>query len=199
MSIEDVIFEAIIYGSINRLNRTNPFSWIINRKILYSKLVIKQYGITKQELYKYNRKWFVKNYKSKIEKYNKIKNSNNIIKEEYVDEIITSEIYRKIMYSNTIIGEETKIGRLVYFPILPEKHYDYSLYYTNENNIVDTDIYKTLCDFLGYFIPDGINAMEFCYLLLGEENTEELLSIYLENKNDNKTSNYLYGKFRGQK
>lgn len=218
--IFDIIYEAVVYGCSYRLgfSRDNPYAWILKRKQLYTKeflmdvfktrYVCEQICKLYSKAYLYNKKHNAENARNfSINKQlikNNIFNKNTILEQSYIESLISKEIYKKYMCEEKIILPQKRILRkqnLIYNTILPENHYRYEQYY--KSNFIDynVDLYRELADLMGYFVPEGENAKEFCYLLLGENEAESFLKELTEPSKKAYSTNSisLYGKFKDLK
>lgn len=205
----EIISELYKYGYVKTIVRSDTYAWVKKRKKLYTTAVMK--NIFKNELFINN--FFRVNSASDIlgGRYSKINidlikegicDSNTIIKKDIIDslDMITKDIYKKFMYPKVIVSDIAfekirQTQELSYNLILPEHHYSYNLFHKDLFTNNEQLIYKEIAELLDYYVPEGEDYREFCYMLLGEEVSEDYVRILLSDS-DTQPS-FLYGKFGG--
>lgn len=206
-NILDIVYEAIVYGNsyYTQTNRKAINAWVNARKQLYTREFLTdvfKVRNTCDRICKYQKQhiYFLKN--GSITKVNNqlikdgLFDNNTILKKEYSESLISKTLYSKYMYGKEVVVPQKKLLKeqsLVYDTLLSENHYNYSYFYKDNRIEYTSDLYRELADLIGYFIPEGENAKEFCYLLLGENETEEHMKLLIDSSEN---SDSFYGKFR---
>lgn len=209
-SVSDVIKEIYKYGYVKSIVRSDKYAWVKKRKKLYateSMLEIFKIKLSScNKLFKHINHEYVlgmnygKNNSILIE--DGIYDENTIIKKDKIEslDMITKDIYKKFMYPNKIIASTPcemirKRQNLSYNLILPEHHYSYDLFHKEITTSNNTNIYKDIVEMLDYYVPEGEDYKEFCYLLLGEDITEDYVNQLLGDSESQPI--FYYGKFGG--
>lgn len=205
-----IIKEIYQYGYTRSIVRSDKYAWIKKRKKMYAtEAMVKILNIKTSDC----NRFFKENNSQSIIGLNYGESNRNLIKENICDnnaiikkdkidslDMVTKDIYKKYMYPNKIIStsqcEKIKEHQnLSYNIILPEHHYSYDLFHKEILSLSNANIYKDIIELLDYYVPEGEDYREFCYLLLGEETAEDYVRQLLD---DTETQPiFYYGKFGG--